>query len=68
MGKDLGGVHYDEDAALYPGADYPVLKGEQESSEVIVVEQDSSTERSILEAVDDRKKDPAVKGKRMDHG
>ena len=50
MGKDLGRVHYDEDAALYPGADYPVLKGEQESSEVIVVEQDSSTERSILEA------------------
>ena len=48
--KDLGRVHYDEDAALYPGADYPVLKGEQESSEVIVVEQDSSTERSILEA------------------
>ena len=50
MGKDLGRVRYDEDAALYPGADYPVLKGEQESSEVIVVEQDSSTERSILEA------------------
>lgn len=50
MGKDLGRVRYDEDAALYPGADYPALKGEQESSEVIVVEQDSSTERSILEA------------------
>ena len=31
MGKDLGRVHYDEDAALYPGADYPVLKGAADS-------------------------------------
>ena len=63
MGKDLGRVRYDEDAALYPGADYPALKGEQGSSEVIVVEQDSSTERSILEAGTIGRKIPAVKGK-----
>lgn len=32
MGKQLGGVEYDEEAALYPGAEYPVY-GENETDE-----------------------------------
>ena len=30
MGRDLGGVEYDEDAALYPGAVFPEPEGEEE--------------------------------------
>ena len=41
MGEDLGGISYDKDAALYPGADFPA-GGSQEfvKTEVLLVEKD----------------------------
>lgn len=50
MGRDLGRITYDEDAALYPGADYPVLEGKSSTSEVLVAEHDGINKSSILEA------------------
>ena len=41
MGEDLGGITYDKDAALYPGASFP--EGESEEfvkTEVLLVERD----------------------------
>lgn len=52
MGKDLGRIGYDEDAALYPGADYREL-GEKSRTEVYLVETEAEGEkedRNILEA------------------
>ena len=43
MGEDLGGISYDEDAALYPGADFPA-GGSREfvKTEVLLVEEDGA--------------------------
>ena len=44
MGEDLGGITYDKDAALYPGAFFP--EGESEEfvkTEVLLVERDGCT-------------------------
>ena len=43
MGEDLGGISYDEDAALYPGADFPA-GGSREfvKTEVLLVEKDGA--------------------------
>ena len=43
MGEDLGGIAYDEDAALYPGADFPA-GGSREfvKTEVLLVEKDGA--------------------------
>ena len=70
MGKDLGRVRYDGGCSPSSGSRLSGIERRTGNpSEVIVVEQDQQRlERSILEARDDRKKDPAVKGKRMDHG
>lgn len=43
MGEDLGGIAYDKDAALYPGADFPA-GGSREfvKTEVLLVEKDGA--------------------------
>ena len=43
MGEDLGGISYDKDAALYPGADFPA-GGSREfaKTEVLLVEKDGA--------------------------
>lgn len=40
MGQDLGGIAYDEDAALYPGAVFPEGGNMDHSTEVLLVESD----------------------------
>lgn len=40
MTRGLGGVEYDEDAALYPGARFEPLEGEEHAAEVLLVEKD----------------------------
>ena len=42
MRKELGGVEYDDDAALYPGATYPEYSGNQMETMIIGKMQDSS--------------------------
>lgn len=44
MGKDLGGIFYDEQAALYPGAVYPPFEGKKESpvTELLLVSDQQS--------------------------
>lgn len=52
MGRDLGRIVYDEDAALYPGADYRELE-EKSRTEVYLVETETEGEkedRNVLEA------------------
>ncbi|MCI8327819.1 MAG: UvrD-helicase domain-containing protein, partial [Lachnospiraceae bacterium] len=54
MGKDLGRVEYNQDTALYPGADYTSLpEGENSRTEMILVETENGEEkieRNSLEA------------------
>ena len=55
MGEDLGGIAYDEAAALYPGAVFP--EGNREgflSTEVLLVEKDSEELEDLLEGQDAR--------------
>lgn len=40
MGEDLGGVAYDEDAALYPQRKFPPKEQEEPAAEVLLLEQD----------------------------
>ena len=53
MGEDLGGVAYDKDAALYPGASFP--EGESEEfvkTEVLLIEKDGEELDDVQESVD----------------
>lgn len=56
MGKNFGGIEYDEDAALYPGADYPECKDNQ--TETILIGRDKESRLSARQqealAVSDR--------------
>ena len=47
MGEKLGGISYDEDAALYPGAAFPDY-GHNET-EVLLIEKDSESELTVRE-------------------
>lgn len=47
MGRDFGGVEYDEDAALYPEAVYPAYDHNQ--TEVILMEKDKESRLSVRE-------------------
>ena len=64
MGEDLGGITYDKDAALYPGAFFP--EGESEEfvkTEVLLVERDGE-ELSDVQGYED----PGVSGSRKENG
>ncbi|BEI61559.1 helicase-exonuclease AddAB subunit AddA [Blautia luti] len=53
MGEDLGGVAYDKDAALYPGASFP--EGESEEfvkTEVLLIEKDGEEMADVQESAD----------------
>ena len=53
MGEDLGGVAYDKDAALYPGASFP--EGESEEfvkTEVLLIEKDGEELADVQESAD----------------
>ena len=53
MGEDLGGVAYDKDAALYPGASFP--EGESEEfvkTEVLLIEKDREELTDVQESAD----------------
>ena len=53
MGEDLGGVAYDKDAALYPGASFP--EGESEEfvkTEVLLIEKDGEELTDVQESAD----------------
>ena len=53
MGEDLGGVTYDKDAALYPGASFP--EGESEEfvkTEVLLIEKDGEELADVQESAD----------------
>ena len=53
MGEDLGGVAYDKDAALYPGASFP--EGESEEfvkTEVLLIEKDGKELADVQESAD----------------
>ena len=53
MGEDLGGVAYDKDAALYPGASFP--EGESEEfvkTEVLLIEKDGEELTDAQESAD----------------
>ena len=53
MGEDLGGVVYDKDAALYPGASFP--EGESEEfvkTEVLLIEKDGEELADVQESAD----------------
>ena len=55
MGEDLGGIPYDEAAALYPGAVFP--EGAKEdflSTEILLVEKDSEELEDLMEGQDAR--------------
>ena len=55
MGEDLGGIAYDEAAALYPGAVFP--EGAKEdflSTEILLVEKDSEELEDLMEGQDAR--------------
>ena len=55
MGEDLGGIAYDEAAALYPGAEFP--DGNREEflpTEVLLVEKDSEELEDLMEGQDAR--------------
>ena len=55
MGKDLGGIAYDEAAALYPGAVFPEgARDEFLSTEVLLVEKDSEELEDLMEGQDAR--------------
>ena len=45
MGRDFGGIEYDEDAALYPGAVYPEYEGNQ--TETILIGKDRESRLSV---------------------
>ena len=56
MGEDLGGVEYDEDAALYPAREFPPMEQTEPAAEVLLLEaddqvwkekEDSQTEREL---------------------
>lgn len=42
MGKQLGGVAYDEDAALYPGAVYPVQEDGKNKTEILLIKKEEA--------------------------
>lgn len=48
MGRKLGGIAYDKDAALYPGADYTACPGQE--TEVLLVDPGQVTDTQALEA------------------
>ena len=55
MGEDLGGIAYDEAAALYPGAVFPEgARDEFLSTEVLLVEKDSEELEDLMEGQDAR--------------
>ncbi len=55
MGGDLGGIAYDEAAALYPGAVFPEgARDEFLSTEVLLVEKDSEELEDLMEGQDAR--------------
>ena len=55
MGEDLGGIAYDEAAALYPGAVFPEgARDEFLSTEVLLVEKDSEELEDLREGQDAR--------------
>ncbi len=47
MGKELGGVDYDEEAALFPGAEYPAY--EQAQTELLLLAQEEDAKASKIE-------------------
>ena len=53
MGKGLGGVEYDEEAALYPGAEFPEIDGEGSedpySTEYLVIGKDEASSLTVRE-------------------
>ena len=53
MGKGLGGVEYDEEAALYPGAEFPEIDGEGAedpySTEYLVIGKDEASSLTVRE-------------------
>lgn len=55
MGEDLGGIAYDEAAALYPGAEFPDGNSEEFlPTEVLLVEKDSEELEDLMEGQDAR--------------
>ena len=48
MGKEVGGIDYDKDAALYPGASYPDEDGAGFDTELLLYERSEETEGSDL--------------------
>src|SRR5690606_25833054 len=56
MGKDLGGIVYDQDAALYVGADYDEnAEGISNTSELLLVNMDDN-----LEGTDEFEEDDSI--------
>ena len=47
MGRNFGGIEYDDDASLYPGAVYP--ENEQDGTELLLVEKDKESSLSARE-------------------
>ena len=47
MGQNFGGIEYDDDASLYPGAVYPA--NEQDNTELLLVEKDKESSLSVRE-------------------
>lgn len=47
MGRNFGGIEYDDDASLYPGAVYP--ENEQDGTEILLVEKDKESSLSARE-------------------
>ena len=68
MGKALGGVEYDDDAALYPGAVYPE-SGVDNATELLLLtkEEDGATDTAILQErdLDDKELEALMIAKRI---
>ena len=47
MGQNFGGIEYDDDASLYPGAVYP--ENDQDGTEILLVEKDKESSLSARE-------------------
>ena len=72
MGKKLGGVEYDSDAALYCGAEYPAweTEGEQNGTELLLIRkeepgEDAQGEDGGTEALSVRQKEALAVAKRI---
>ena len=53
MGKKLGGVAYDEEAALYPGAVYPEQEEQVNATELLLIKKEEKEEKEEKDAADE---------------